>query len=227
MLPEPPSCGYGQSWSHAPSLCQMVLQMWSSSDGASALLMSASSSLPWHNALHYVGTPLCVPRLLSQPPDLHSSHVPARCHRCAAVAAPSRPPFPLFYPLHPGKAGTELAAVFCPPDVLARWVASARPWVGGRIGAGRGGSGRSGRGIKPGLFLYCKVITRAFQSLICREHPSAIGSLSQPGNNSRITRLLRQSPVNSYTWAHTEMRVLWSCQHVCFHPQHSSAQEQE
>lgn len=37
----------------------------------------------------------------------------------------------------------------------------------------------------------------------------------KPGNNSPITHLLRQSPVNSHTWAHTGIHVLQSCQHVC------------
>lgn len=161
------------------------------------------------------GDALCVPRLLSQPPDPHSLHVPARCHCCAAVTTPSQTPSPCFLPPPPGNASTRPAAVLCPPAVLAGCVASARPWVGGRNGAGRGRSGRSGRGIKPGLFLYCKVITRAFQSLICREHPGAIGSFPKPGNNSSITHLLRQSPVNSHTWAHTGIHVLQSCQHVC------------
>lgn len=139
------------------------------------------------------------------------------CQRCHIPD-----PLSLFFmPLHLRNTGAGPAAVFHPPAMLTSWVASAHPWVGGRSGAGRGRSGRSGRGIKPGLFLYCKVITRAFQSLICREHPSAIGSLPEPGNNSPITRLLRQSPVNSHTWAHAGIHVLWSCQHVC--PPHSLA----
>lgn len=69
--------------------------------------------------------------------------------------------------------------MLCPPAVLTGCVASAHRWVRGRSGAGRGRSWRSGRGIKPSLFLYCKVITRAFQSLICREHPGVIGSFPQ------------------------------------------------
>lgn len=217
VLPEPPAREDGQSWSRAPSLCQMVLQMWFFPDGASTLLMSLGSSLPWLNAPQYAATLLCVARLRRAlgPRSAQfacASQMPSLC--CFRHPIPDPPP-PVFYPLHPSNAGTRLAAVFHPPAMLAGWVASARPWVGGRSGAGRGGSRKSGRGIKPGLFLYCKVITRAFQSLICREHPGAIGSLPEPGNNSPITRLLRQSPVNSHTWAHAGIYVLRSCQHVC------------
>lgn len=155
-------------------------------------------------------------------PGSSSSRLSCRVCTCqpdaiAVLLSPPHPgpPRPLFYPLRPRNASARLAAVFCPPAALAGWVASARPWVGGRSGAGRGGSGRSGRGIKAGLFLYCKVITRAFQSLICRDNPGAIGSLPEPGNSSPITHVLRQSPVHSHTWAHTGIHVLWSCQHVC------------
>ncbi|XP_026710727.1 uncharacterized protein LOC113483394 [Athene cunicularia] len=97
VLPEPPAHGDSQSQSHAYSLCQMVLQMWSSPDQASAPLMSPSSSLPWHDALEYAGSPLCAPQLLSQPSDLHGLHVPARCHHCAAIATPSWIPSPSFF----------------------------------------------------------------------------------------------------------------------------------
>lgn len=120
-----------------------------------------------------------MPRLLSQSLDPHSLHVPARCHCCAAVTTPFQTPSPSFLPSPPRSASTRPAAVLCPPAMLTGCVASARCWVGGRNRAGRGRSWRSGRGIKPGLFLYCKVITRAFQSLICREHPGVIGSFPQ------------------------------------------------
>lgn len=214
VLLDLPACGEGQCWSHVPSLCQMFPQTWSSPDQTSALLMSPGSSLPGTKPRSVWGH-LCVPQLLFQPPNPHSLHVPARCHCCAAVTTPSQTPSPYFSLLPPRNTSTRPAAVFFPPAVLTGCVASARLWVGGRSEAERGRSGRSGRGIKPDLFLYCKVITRAFQSLICRKHPGAIGSFPEPGNNSSITHLLRQSPVNAHTWAHTGIHVLQNCQHVC------------
>lgn len=103
---EQPSLGSSRSHKHmgmarAPSLCQMVLQTWSSPDQASALLLSLGSSLPWHDAPQYMVTPLCMPWLLSQSPHLHRLHVPARCHRCAAIAATSQTPSPSFLPPPP------------------------------------------------------------------------------------------------------------------------------
>lgn len=71
----------------------------------------------------------------------HASQMPSLCcHHCHIPD-----PLSLFFmPLHPRNTGARPAAVFHPPAVLTSWVASAHPWVGGRSGAGRGGSGRSG-----------------------------------------------------------------------------------
>lgn len=56
-------------------------------------------------------------QLLSQPPDPHNLHVPARCHRCAAVTTPSQTPSPSFLPPEPRNVSSCVV-----PSCRARWV---------------------------------------------------------------------------------------------------------
>ena len=147
VLVEPPTPGDGQSRSHAPSLCQMVLQTWSPPDGASALRMCLGASLPWHDTLWYVGTPLCVPQLLSQPPDTRGLHVPARFHHCAAITNTSQTPPPLFSTLSVLETlapGRQLFSTLLPCSP-AGWHLLALGWEGG-VGQGEMGAGDQGEG---------------------------------------------------------------------------------
>lgn len=105
----------------------------------------------------YAGTPAPLPPPCSSRLARASQTLPLR------FATNTPEPLVLFFftPFCPKNAGTTTGGSPHPAPVPAGWVASARPWVGGAAGQG----GRRGLRIKPGLFLYCKVITGAFPIL--------------------------------------------------------------